>query len=210
MEWVYPENITLYAHWSPAVTVTTTDYNTFEYNSPYAVAYYVSTSSTTPTAGNIQNEFELNKWTTSQSTGDLILNSTDTYYVWAIDNNGIITSKPGYIMSHKLYNPISDKYTLEVRLNDSNGDVIDFESNRTAYVLSKTKIYVLFEGINDYSVMNGTVSESNCDHDIYDTSTVYYCTTEALPILSGRTITVTADIAFGAATYYNPPLIITP
>ena len=160
--WVYKNNLDLYAHWAysemPVITYTST--NSFSYSSNLGIAYYVSSSSSKPSFGPVQDEFELDKWTTATSTTKLSLSNGSKFYVWTVDSDGNVSDSSSTELS-AITLSFNSGNTFELRDGDINGDLIPITSKR-AYVFTNTDIYIdvelnepnaHYENLNkDYSI----------------------------------------------------------
>ena len=134
---------TLYAQWVQAPTITRTDYNTFSYSANGAAAYYVSTTNTKPTAGTAQSTFELNKWTTATSTGDLSLASGQVYYVWA-ESAASTSGTVGNSASIAVRQMKRSQYTgatLYTGIDGTDASNAGTSTTTTTYVLSGTPVW---------------------------------------------------------------------
>ena len=124
--------------------ITLSDFNTFTYTAEGAVAYYVSTSNTVPTAGttNASSTFALDTWTTATSTGNLSLSSGQTYYVWAESAvTGGVISASSSIAVRTVTRSQGTGSTLTIKYTNSSGSNVTFSSNK-ANMLNGTVLYV--------------------------------------------------------------------
>ena len=186
-------------------TITVTDYNTFSYTASNAVAYYVSTSSTKPSAGASQSSFALNKWVTAKSTNNLSLSSGTTYYVWAESSttDGVSSSYRS-ITTRKITRSKGTGTTLTTKYDSSSGTPF----TTTSYVLNGAKVYVeaalsSSSYINLVLTKNGTSISSGTTHTITaDTTFASSATALSTKSLSGTPVTVqrnaeTKNFSFG-------------
>lgn len=165
--WVYDNDLTVYAHWEPIPVLTTVDYNTFSYTCIGATAYYVSTSDTRPSDGPVQDNFELNKWTTATITNDLDLSSNPKFYVWAKNENGDISQYYSKTYSYFIKATVGNNATLDARLYSSEGEPLSFDSQQKAYVLYDTDIYmnaILDEGY-EFELFGPTLAQNPCNQN---------------------------------------------
>ena len=124
--------------------ITLSDYNTFTYTAAGAVAYYVSTSNTAPSAGTsaASSTFALDTWTTATSTGNLTLSAGQTYYVWAESAvTGGVVSASSSIAVRTVTRSQGTGSTLTIKYTNSSGSNVSFSSNK-AYMFDGTVIYV--------------------------------------------------------------------
>ena len=159
-KWVYDGDATVYPRWSTQmdIEVNTIDYNTFSYSAPNAVAYFVSTSNFLPSStSDVQTNFELNKWTSATSTGDLDLSSTSKYYIWAITEDGIISDQPAQIAVRTIKKSDSS-FIAEVKSNDENGELITLDLSSPIKALNNSKLYMNFIDVSctEYYVWSWT------------------------------------------------------
>jgi uncharacterized repeat protein (TIGR02543 family) len=158
----YTENWTYSA--TPAISLS--DYNTFTYSATAGAAFYVSTSSTAPTASSNQTTFALNKWTTATNTGDLTLAEGQTYYVWAKDANGNISANKATIVVRTITRSVGTGSTLTANHVSSSGTAISFSSNK-AYVLNGSTVYFKANasaGYNNPVLKIGNTEQANATY----------------------------------------------
>ncbi len=139
--WDHDEDLIIYAHWAldkPTITNVTSD--TFSYSSNSGVAFYVSSNSTTPAIGPVQDTFELDKWTTATTTTNLPMSNGNNYYVWTIDENGLVSSY-NYVVSLQINLQFDDNDTVELRRNNENGELLEVVDNK-GYTFKGTNVYI--------------------------------------------------------------------
>ena len=148
--------------------ITVIDHDTFNYNATGAAAYYVNTNATKPSSGPAQTKFELGKWTTATSTGDLNLKSGQTYYVWAeniASTTGVVSTNSATIVVRTVTRTQGAGTTLTTKYDSTSGTVF----TNTAYVLNGSKVNVtgvLSTGYNTLVLKNGSNTISAGDQII--------------------------------------------
>ena len=151
-------------------SITRTDYNTFTFSAANADSYYVSTSSTAPTAGAAQAGFELDKWTTATSTGDLSLASGTTYYVWAKDSSGNISNNNATISTATITRSEGIGSAMEIRRDATSATTGTAVLGNSIVVLSGTPVYVRASATTGYNTpvlkKDGTQVTNGSSHTI--------------------------------------------
>ena len=135
----------LYAQWDYSATpvITLVDFNTFSYSGAGAAAYYISKSSTPPTAGVAQSGFAIDTWTTATSTDDLTLANGEVYYVFIEDansDNAKVSTQSASINVRRVRRSVGTGTSLTVKQESSSGETATFASNYT-YVLHGSTLY---------------------------------------------------------------------
>ena|GEM_PF-7045833 len=147
-----------------APTITVIDHNTFNYESENGAAYYISTSSSKPSAGDsASNTFALDTWTTATSTGNLTLSEGQTYYVWSESSitGGTVSSNSASIGVNKVTRSEGEGTSLVTKYDSSSGE--DFATDK-AYVLYGSSVYVtseLKEGYDNLVIKKNSANISN-------------------------------------------------
>ena len=140
-----PTEMTLTAQWTYTATpsITLVDYNTFTVSGTSANKYFISnTQSTKPAA----NE---NGWTRTLSSGNLLLEANQTWYVWIQDEDGNVSSNNATITTKTITQDKGIGTTLKMQNKDSKGTTIYFTSNK-AYVFDGTTVYVIASANKGY------------------------------------------------------------
>ncbi|MBQ6477088.1 MAG: InlB B-repeat-containing protein [Bacilli bacterium] len=162
--WIGASNLTVYAQWNytpSTFTLTRSDYNTFTYSASGAAAYYVSTSSTTPDAS-------ASGWTTSTSK-DVSTSAKETWYVWAKDSDGNVSTTSKSITNYKVTLSAGTGTTLTAKADSTTGANVTSGS----YVLDGTSVYptgALSAGYNTLVVKRGSTTITNTSNQVINTS----------------------------------------
>ena len=180
---------------APAITVT--DHNTFTYNASNVDAYYITASSTKPSAGtNISSAFALNTWTKATSTGNLTLESGQTYYVWT-EKEGVVSSSSASIAVKAVTRQEGEGTTLTTKYDSSSGDAFTEEA---VYVLNGSKINVtgsLKTGYHTLVLKNGnniiTAGDQTISANASFTSSATSTSAPAITVTDHNTFTYNAS-----------------
>ena len=171
-----------------APTIVLVDHNTFSYDSEGAEAYYISTNSTKPTAGNsASSTFALDTWTTAISTGDLTLSSGQIYYVWSESSvtGGAVSLSSASIGVNEITRVEGLGTTLTTKYDTSTGEVF---TNTPTYVLTGSEVNVSAvanTGYNELTLKKNTIDiNSGTTHKIEEDTEFSTSSTEITEILT--------------------------
>ena len=154
----------------PTPKITRNDYNTFKYSATGAKSYYVSNVQTKPTVNQEEtatDKFELNKWTSATSTGNLKLEEGKTYYVWAKSDikGGTVSESSATIMVRKMIRNqgIGSELITRIDATDNTDNGTDVTDTIT-FVLDGTPFWCVAKAIEGYT--NPELIEENSSRNV--------------------------------------------